>query len=464
MYWYYDSTNCNATGLNTPPLATNLACYVDCEAGKYLPWGQSSCTSCPAGAYSLGGGASMTHFLANWKTANSNVQVRSFCTFGNSLLPVPEDQTPPCDGWVAEGYWISSGDLKNKHDLNSIVEIRFNIQRPYGELLLSYMCDSERHADGLRMQIDNEPISRLANTAEFRQLSFLLSQGGHVIRFIYYKNPTASEGEDIARIDEITITGIAFADNECTKCTPGYYQNVSNSESCYECPYDSIATSFGSTECSPCPDNYYSYLGRAECLPAERPCTEDDIDTLFTECTPGNSEWVKVQYSRWVQPKVCNSTGMSLPPNSTVVCATCEPGYAKSHSGECTACTLGYYSDGTMTECKRCSKEGQAAIPVLRLDEWNEWPKNMSTGCVGDCTSSGWQLFSSRLQLQRPLGLNVDMWLALNVSIMEGGGSVEFEFSIRGTEHSYLQFVVDGFSLDTVYKQNKNLLKLFRIP
>lgn len=63
----------------------------------------------------------------------------------------------------------------------------------------------------------------------------------------------------------IEIGGKNYADDYCTACPEGTYNEHGNSTHCTACPANTYANVTGATQCTPCPPHQFSYSEASNC-------------------------------------------------------------------------------------------------------------------------------------------------------------------------------------------------------
>ena len=418
-------------GVPLPPAVTGLPCNITCNPGQYLPLGREACASCEPGTYSIGGGRK----YMSWETFPEGSETR--CNF-----QLEADRDTPCTGWVLNGSYMHSGDMKGYRLVDSIMEMKVELLRA-GSVAFEYRVDAERRWDGLYFVVDGENAMQL-ESYQFQYKSFVwpLSAGFHTLQWIYHKDVAYEMGEDKAFIRTIQVIGTDFNSEKCTPCPKGYYSNPGSSE-CNPCAVNTYADTAASATCKPCntgaDQSKYALPGATSCLPA-KPCTKDDIVTSYSDCgADGKKRTRRQSYS---QPKICNG-GVAPLPDAEVDCAPCEAGMYRQGS-ECLYCPAGSYNptpthDGASV-CTKCPK-GSVAKKVRYFDAsfgqimFQKYLDRgeMSTGCAnGFCGSGGWRAMGDKLDTGVGNGQVADVWLSLKVS-METYGEVSFNYSTRVT-------------------------------
>ena len=192
-----------------------------------------------------------------------------------------------------------------------------------GSITFTAEVDSEPGFDGLRFELGPNRKVEIPITGELDLYTFNLTAGAHVLRWVYYKDDLWSSGEDMAIISSIEIEGIRYADEKCTQCAPGSFQDQPGQPKCKKCSLNNVPAANFAT-CQPCPTLQYSFPGdptcrdrpgkRAGCMPCAcrypsnysliKACTADDFEVSYTSCVgpvPGHRQ----QRYEWVQPQIC---------------------------------------------------------------------------------------------------------------------------------------------------------------
>ena len=128
---FFYKTQCR-NGVPLPPTVTDLPCNITCNAGQFLPLGRAACSPCEPGSYSIGGGRK----YMSWEALPMGASTR--CNF-----QLEADHDTPCTGWVLNGSYIHSGEMKGLRLVDSILEMKVELLRA-GSLAFEYRVDAER--------------------------------------------------------------------------------------------------------------------------------------------------------------------------------------------------------------------------------------------------------------------------------------------------------------------------------
>jgi hypothetical protein len=430
-------------GAALPPTVNGLPCNITCSPGQYLPLGREACSPCEPGSYSIGGG----HKYMSWDVMPELLTTR--CWF-----QLEADRDTPCTGWVLNGSYIHSGDMKGLRLVDAILEMKVELLHA-GSVAFEYRVDAERRWDGLYFVIDGQNAMQL-ESYQFQYTSKVLPlpAGFHTLTWIYHKDVAYEMGEDKAFIRTIQVMGTDFNSDRCEICPKGYYSNSGSAE-CIPCPVNSYSDTPGAANCIPCnppgePQAKYSLPGATACL-AAKPCTADDIVTSYSDCGVGGKK--RVRHQSYALPKIC-SGGVEPEEDREEECAPCEAGMYRQGS-ECIYCPAGSYSpmpthDGPEV-CQTCRK-GSVAKKVRYYDAsfgqvmFQKYLDRgeMATGCAnGFCGSGGWRALGNKLDTGVGNGQVADVWLSLKVRL-ETWGELSFNYSTRVTNsEDTLQMYVD---------------------
>jgi len=297
-------------GAPLPPTVTGLPCNITCNPGQYLPLGRSECNSCEPGTYSIGGG----NKYMSWDAMPVGTSTRCF-------FQLEADRDTPCTGWVLNGSYIHSGEMKGFRLVDSILEMKVELLRA-GSVAFEYRVDAERRWDGIYFAVDGQNAMQL-KSYQFQYESFVwpLTAGFHTLQWIYHKDVAYEMGEDKAFIRAIQIMGTNFNSASCDPCPKGHSSNPGSAE-CVPCVVNTYSDAPGSATCKPCnppgaPQTKYALPGATACLPS-KPCTSEDIVTSFSDCgTDGKKRTRRQAYS---QPKICSGGVAPLPDAEVCVC------------------------------------------------------------------------------------------------------------------------------------------------
>ncbi|EKX51696.1 hypothetical protein GUITHDRAFT_102302 [Guillardia theta CCMP2712] len=422
---YFYSALCKK-GKALPPTVVNLPCNITCNAGQYLPLGKPTCSPCEPGTYSIGGGEK----YMNWESFPPG-----FSTSCKFQLEADNDQT--CNGWVLNGTYIHSGELRGKRLVDSTLTMKVELIRS-GSVTFEYKVDAERRWDGLYFAVDGETVMQM-DSYEFKytQFTWPLAAGLHTLQW---------------------VIGMQYNTETCSVCPKGHYSPPGSAE-CLKCPVNTYADKSGTASCLPCnpvgghDSAKYSLPGAVQCKPA-KPCVETDILVTYSECNNGK----RTKHESYVEPKIC-SGGVQPKPDKEVECSPCDRGEYRQ-GAVCNYCPAGKYNPNPTRSgidvCKSCPK-GFVALKLRYYDQqftpamFKRYLERgeMQTGCAnGFCAQNGWRALGSSLDTGVGNGDVADIWLSVRV-VLETTGQVFFNYrlpvDLRVASHSLLMSIVcDG--------------------
>jgi len=442
------SPSCNSSG--APPLSppvVDLPCNIDCAPGEYLPYGATECATCAPGTFSLGGGSRIYHWTQTLPYSNYYV-MGTYCTD-----PSTDQASGTCHGWTPNGYSIST-ELEGLSEVEMALEMILYLTET-GTVGFEYTATSEHEGDMLYFEVVGDTPFVLPMTAEptyFSKTIEVESPSWFILRWVYYKNPEVSNGEEFASIDYIEVYGILLADDKCTPCTPGRAQPEEGQDFCAACAADTYSAA-GAAQCTLCDADEYAFPGATACSPKEGTCDPDtDAIAFYTPCSDESGDWSRTMYYAWKMPTTCNDAGVALPPDVPGLdCLPCPAGTTHASSGdeECVFCEEGSYSNGN--SCEMC-EAGSAGLLERHFTEWNELPEGFDTTCVGNCDKSGWELYEDFVGTGYPVGTMVDLLLNYEVRMESYGGRITVDFEIVGASpFSAFYVLVDGYAASMPY-------------
>eukprot|EP01102_Stenamoeba_stenopodia_P004225 TRINITY_DN144_c0_g1_i1.p1 TRINITY_DN144_c0_g1~~TRINITY_DN144_c0_g1_i1.p1 ORF type:complete len:1356 (+),score=219.31 TRINITY_DN144_c0_g1_i1:182-4249(+) len=407
VYYLKENVKCTG-GVPLPASKTDLPCDISCGPGKALLIGDTECTSCAPGSYSIGGGDT----YEDW-----DYKPRDFITFCTQFDESVKEVTlvEGC-GWQWNGTITATGYHWDDFNLNVTLEVGAAFIRSHGSVSFEAKVSASNGHNQLLFLVGEQLIFSTSRTAGYEIFVFEMTPGHHVLKWIYTKDNSGSVGEDQASIRWIQLTGTKLADDECTLCEPGTYQHFSESSICTYCPDGTYSSVYGATECALCPPNTYSWEGATECI--ERlPCTENDIITTYNVCGTSGQRYMVYNYT---SPLICDKSTIDLPPSELVDCAPCPEGYHRSGS-ECVGCLTGSFWDGT--QCVECPAGSAAPAYKIYQNFDNGWTNTFGTSCSGaGCATEGWQLNGTTLTSGRRQGAQIasDLFLITPVALKAG--------------------------------------------
>eukprot|EP00039_Didymoeca_costata_P033435 m.42319 g.42319 ORF g.42319 m.42319 type:complete len:1102 (+) comp9871_c0_seq1:32-3337(+) len=423
--------DCDEAGIRDEIKSTqsfNVPC--DCQNGTYRD-NDGSCQECELGHFNPGGiSFDKSEFSKPlWNTTgNSKGTSRPLGLDGGVSIYCSGENCVP---WTAssDGEYLHSGNNKDQHNLESVLEITKYFDRELGsnKVYFQYRVDAElcsssyMSCDGLSFYVDNQRVlppptsqySRLNRQVEFAKFEFTnISKGAHTLKWKFSKDSGIDQGEDMAQIKHIVLVGATskedcFSDSassatSCYECPSGTYGDEKGMSECKPCDWGTYQDQTGSSDpaCKPCKDGEESVPGSHSCRPLPN-CTKDDYIIVVAgldSCQQQNGNWTRAATSKLMKidtpdktgkMDICNSLATQEIPDQTVSC-DCHPGkYFDSGSKECKPCPVGKYRDSGMPECLECPL-GQRSIPGIFIEgSWADIPiQQVSTMPMGKCPSS----------------------------------------------------------------------------
>lgn len=463
---YYFDGKCNplAPGSVHLPPVSYIECDIHCVAGTFLSG--TKCQTCPNGTFSVGGGILFQGF-----TELDNSTFKTTCTY-TGLNGTAECQK---NRWRAEGLSLKVGPFdppnemyqdecaENKtanchNGLSSALIMNVRLVRD-GHVRFNYSVDAEKNYDGLSFYVDDVqtmPLKSFTISVEDKQ--FALTVGFHKLSWVFSKDEKWTQGKDSAAITLIEVDGTDFNDQGCTQCLPGYY-SVSGAASCTPCPENTYTDQAGQAKCLPCgPDFYAPTTPRTNCTIRPVCNVEKDSTTSYGPCMARTQK--KLQTYSWLEPRICKPlNSKQLPQATNVSCGSCPVGQryvdnTKSGTRSCELCPSGSARGADEKDCHVCEK-GKAAVRELNLGHFSvingSLPDGFTSGCNGDCGSSGWRAVNDYMDSGSGHGGTVSVWLSLNVT-MEMVGSVRYNFSVDipegDTERGFFFYIDDELTDD----------------
>jgi len=405
---------CHA-GAPTPAPLHGLPCGVHCDAGLFLKPGMHACSPCEAGTFSVGGGVRVTQWEVASLPTSLHLSTRCERTDGT---PLPVETC----GWQSTAEYARSGPIADNQ--RSVLELHVSLVRA-GAVLFHADVSSETNYDGLLVSVDGVVRRRIyTQSRDFAEYQLPLDVGSHTITFTYEKDDSGAAGADAAFISLLEVTGLSWADEQCTACAPGYHSEA-GAAACSPCPYNTFAASPGqASPCVACGSDQFAYPGSTHCE-ARAPCGTDDREAVYGAC---EDDGMRTLSYRYIEPQVCAGSAEQLPAEDRVPCAPCQPGFSLER-GRCVQCPSGHYrAEAGADFCEPCPA-GTHAVRQLVYRWFEELPDSVSTGCEGDCGSPGWRFLGALCDSGVGHGHGVDSWLTLDVTL-EQAGTLEFDYSL----------------------------------
>jgi len=185
-----------------------------------LPFASTSCQTCQAGTYSVGG-----QIYSNW-TVESLGDFSTDCTGAN------------CQLWnVTNTFYMASGNSSGKTNTLSNLRLRAQFNAPTGNTIsFVYQVDGEYcrafFCDGLAFYIDDNQVFLMSQMLTWSTVTFSVTPGLHYFRWTYIKDYSIDYGLDAAWIQSIMLVGTRAVEQSCTSCPPGYINTADGSSNC----------------------------------------------------------------------------------------------------------------------------------------------------------------------------------------------------------------------------------------
>lgn len=296
IYYWKPPATCRSN-FSLPDPHVGVSCGITCSQGKHFDPKLSQCTDCNPGRYSIGGGL---WFGPSWLPGTFPPQFTTSCFVEKEHFWSEEKKSRTCNPWRAMGLYIDSGMNYGTDNVDSSLELQifFGIG---GTVSFEYQVDSEENYDHLYFIVDDDVLLNTQKSVfTWTHFNATVAKGHHWFRWIYRKDPTLSQGNDIAKIKEISITGIRNNDLECVECSPGRYQRKFGSATCDPCDANTFSTTWGASKCQECNPWEMSSEGAHYCEP-NTPCSAYDYYAVNSTC---NISTLTTTY-QWLEPKKC---------------------------------------------------------------------------------------------------------------------------------------------------------------
>ena len=119
------------------------------------------------------------------------------CFFSVTVDLLPDEAFDPFAG----DFGLSSGDVDDGE--SSWIETSV---RGAGTLSFDWKVSCENRNDSLQLLVDGKAKTRITGKTDWKRHSLELDAGPHVVRWLYAKNKSVSEGEDLARLANVVWT------------------------------------------------------------------------------------------------------------------------------------------------------------------------------------------------------------------------------------------------------------------
>ncbi|CAL4108298.1 unnamed protein product [Meganyctiphanes norvegica] len=458
--------SCTGGSLSSPTRIHD--CSVSCQPGFYFNVSSISCTACPSGTYSLGGGVHFDSWTDLPKGFSKYTEVfRSAFSVGR--------RRPDLDcssyGWQARGDVLAS----KGGPCAAVLVYTVKLVKP-GSLFYTYQYNDENLIFEFQAQndqcqsiddADDYKWPPLTREGQWKRVEVALTTGLNVLHWktIGIENHGSSRP---VMIKSIEISGVAYT-SECTECPAGTY-SADGAKICTECKEGTYSPR-GSVQCKPCdPKLEYAPKGSPNCI--QRPsCTTQDYYEIDSACDKNNQ--TRAIY-KWVDPRVCNEASqgsVSLPPSGEVkTCPPCNPGMHYTSgpvTSGCVFCPRDQHSDG-ISPCGACPPS-TAPNYGYQYTWWSGMPPRMAATCMsaddtGCSSAEGWQLGGDHIHSGRGHADDAYLVLSLKVGGFRGRegfvsgrpmevGKISFTFELSCT--SDCEFVF----MDASNKKGVNILQ-----
>lgn len=446
VYYYLPPVTCQG-GVKLPDTVHDVPCDLQCHDGEVFDETIGNCTGCRAGTFRNGNWRHFPDFRGEvWPS-----QFETYCW---------QKDGDECNTWQMRGDYVDSGDNLNHHNSESIlayhVEVGDNAKvsfeyQVFGENFWTSMYDYFE----VMMVTGRGPSVTLLKKAEQYQWSTFehdLEPGFIELIFKYKKDSSMSKSHDRAKLRNIQIHGVVSQAPRCEKCPPGFFSEESFS-ACLPCPANTYAPEEGSTECLPCPQYQKSFGGASECISGSYPCTEEDYYSSTSETCDGDS---RTRSYHWIKPQLCNTTlneSVPLPDDEQIPCYTpgrCHPG-EQVKDNSCEICPDGKHSTSGL-ECTNCPLGQAPSNPTRYITRFEPDSSLFTTGCDGQCQSSGWRFMSDRMDSGKGNGVSTS-WVETefeNVPSEEVTISVDYTLSCKNG-HGEIEFYINGMLSEVAY-------------
>ncbi len=123
-----------------------------------------------------------------------------------SLASLETDPGP--HGWYGQSQWSSDGvDAAQSGEIadGQSSEFSLSIEGP-STIGFQWRVSSEEDYDWLECWVDNDLIMAISGEVDWTQERVILTEGSHVMRWVYRKDVSESYGQDAGWVDQLTVT------------------------------------------------------------------------------------------------------------------------------------------------------------------------------------------------------------------------------------------------------------------
>lgn len=406
-----------------PQLFDSLDCDFSCPAGTYLSTSapsQQSCTKCPKGTYSIGGGLQFGKPGLPWSNLPP-YSINSCSSRENSI----EYLNFACNHWLTEENLLSSSTSSLNNSYTAYLTFFLQIVKK-GNFTIKYskttVMNNNTKTGVFKIKKNYQRILQddQIEDKNWKKFSVELEPGLNEVR-VEYNSEKVQGSWPKAYISSIQVTGTEYAQSECFPCEFG-----SGDTDCEICEFNEY---YQDGICQQCPEGTYSYKGSKslnDCL--EKPeCTGKDYKKVYSDCV--NSS--RTESYAWKTPLFCDNSKLTLPQSQPVPCTKCQLGYlekTENFTTICETCPNFYYLNTSTRACSRCPA-GTSANKIWIVDEWTELPGTFETYCLTKeglpCPHSlGWELNTEYLSTGTRHQSGTELVLAIRTNIIENSGKI----------------------------------------
>ena len=334
-------------------------------------------------------------YYYNISSARSMTCSNGTFSYGNKIAftswnPLPTEFTTTSRNglpWKAEGDYITTGFQPND---NISTTLTFHHRTFDGEqdLTVTYKVSSEESSeDGFTILINNKTVLPLTHrTVGWAKATFHLTEGIHIVDFVFKKRGYASSWPDYASIRNISITGASVIPLSCTPCPKGTYASADHTR-CYPCPAGTFSSLPGQTSCTSCNNSTHFALAGSDVCTQRPRCTEEDYIPTPSPCTNGKRTITFSRHPHSVCYNPPDSTdGVAIPAQKkNVDCLPCPFNtYRKDKSDQCVSC-----GENAQWQPKKRSTNSLSVTQLIRSNEHNDNNNDNNNNNENNAGSSG---------------------------------------------------------------------------
>lgn len=446
-----------------PQIFESLDCDFSCPAKTYLSISssQQSCTQCPPGTFSIGGGFIYGKSGLPWSKAKSEL-INTCSIYENSI----KYTNFACNNWRVEGDLLSSGSTSLNSSYTATLTFGLNTVKS-GKFTVIYSKEtlvSDKQKIGTLALIKNlKKVFEDDSTEEknWKKISINLETGFNEVTIDFssqsYKNDFPK-----AYIASVQVSGTEFAQQECFTCDVG--NAFSGNEDCEICDFNEY---WQDGVCEQCPAGTYSFKGsqnKESCIRMQ-PCTMINYRKVYSDCIDS----VRIESFEWITPLLCDKSNLTLPSSQTVPCEKCKLGYFNKNEGSkshCQACNSGQFLNQSSSTCQSCPA-GKYSNKSLKITDWSDLPESFDTYCLTKtafpCShSSGWVPSSQYIST----GLNhfeySELFLSIPINIQANSGLLIVDLELIQKFNGSLVLLINN-QKSKVWNLNERSLHLINL-